>query len=173
MSNNNDNKQPAHIIVFKVLVFFIFPTVPLIAKIVLSKLAVNNVEIFTNLKLFGIMISVTCLVLALGLVPVAFSPEFRKMKWKKDQYIQRQTETLQEDFAARDSDIHYRATKKRSRAFIDGLTYERCPFCGDDVAGDEQFCNKCGKALYIKCKSCKTVNMGDSKFCKKCGKDLQ
>ena len=157
-------KQPKHIIVLKVL-FYIALAHILIGILLLSILARKHVDIGLYFLFLGM----------LPIIPLAFfafEPEFEKMRMKKERYIQQSTEDLQEDMASRNAGIHFRATKIRAGAFREGWIVEQCPHCGDRVSGDEQFCDKCGHALYVECKKCKSINVGDSKYCKKCGVKL-
>ena len=47
-----------------------------------------------------------------------------------------------------------------------------CPFCGEAIDADAQFCDKCGKPLCKFCPDCGEANSLDACFCKKCGKPL-
>lgn len=47
-----------------------------------------------------------------------------------------------------------------------------CPFCGEAIDADAQFCDKCGKPLCKFCPDCGEANASDARFCKKCGKPL-
>lgn len=47
-----------------------------------------------------------------------------------------------------------------------------CPFCGEAIDADAQFCDKCGKPLCKFCPDCGEANALDARFCKKCGKPL-
>lgn len=47
-----------------------------------------------------------------------------------------------------------------------------CPFCGEAIDADAQFCDKCGKPLRKFCPDCGEANSLDACFCKKCGKPL-
>ena len=47
-----------------------------------------------------------------------------------------------------------------------------CPFCGEAIDADAQFCDKCGKPLSKFCPDCGEANSLDACFCKKCGKPL-
>ena len=47
-----------------------------------------------------------------------------------------------------------------------------CPFCGEAIDADAQFCDKCGKPLCTFCPDCGEANSLDARFCKKCGKPL-
>lgn len=166
-NRNIKDKQPGHIILFKVL-FCVF-ALAIIAGIIIVCVTPSEQD---NLLLVGVCLIPGGFFLALIFMVAGFAPEFEKMRIRKEQYIQRQTEMLQEDIRARDADIGYRALKKRARAIHEGWRLENCPSCGDAISGDEQFCDKCGKALYVKCKHCKTIHSADSKFCRKCGKEL-
>ena len=171
MNNQSEKKekQPTHIIVLKTL--FCVSCIFAVAGFVLLALFAKTVDSPVTSAVLP-AISVVSLVGAVLLIPYAFEPEITKMRMKKEKYIQEQTENLQEDIASREGDIRYRANKKKARAFREGINLENCPFCGEELFGDEQFCDKCGHALYIKCKNCKSINAGNSKFCKKCGKEL-
>lgn len=165
---DEDEGQPTHIIFLKVL--FFLSIVVFIAGVIL--LVQGPQQGKTTMSIVGIALCGASILTAGISFGTAFEPELTKMKMKKERYIQKETEHIQEDMSARNADIKYRATKKSARAFSEGWRLEKCPFCGDKVSGDEQFCDKCGKSLYSQCKSCKTINTGDSKFCKKCGKEL-
>ena len=47
-----------------------------------------------------------------------------------------------------------------------------CPFCGEAIDADAQFCDKCGNPLSKFCPDCGEANSLDACFCKKCGNPL-
>lgn len=167
--DNNDNKQPVYFKILKALFFVLCAiTISCLVGTIVNfgkSETVNTGVTFFSIFMFGLMFSVLLFI-------KAFEPEISKLRLKNERYIQKQTETIQKDIKSRDADIRYRATKKRVQAVVEGFHVEKCPFCGDKVSGDEEYCDKCGEKLYKRCSHCNAVYAGDSKFCKKCGKEL-
>lgn len=84
-----------------------------------------------------------------------------------------QTKSMAEELLATDADIKHRSIKKKTRSVKEGVKLEVCPFCGDKVDADENFCNKCGKSLTKKCPGCETTNQAKDQFCRSCGTKLE
>ena len=51
----------------------------------------------------------------------------------------------------------------------DEIKYILCPFCEDDCLESDDFCAKCGMALWVTCSECKNDVLAGSQFCKYCG----
>lgn len=165
-------EQPTHCILRKVF-WGILLGVGVILSIVgacfWAKLAGGNGSVG---MVIVIMLGVTALTLGCCLTSWAFEPELDKMRKERELYKKKQGKELEAEFYAEDADIHTKAIRKRSRAVKEGLSNERCPFCGDVIDSDEKFCSKCGKPTSLTCPKCKIKNNPQDKFCRNCGEKL-
>ena len=49
---------------------------------------------------------------------------------------------------------------------------KKCPYCGAEVESFAQYCDHCGKALFLACPKCHKKNDVDAQYCKYCGEKL-
>ena len=165
------NKQPKHCIVLKII--WITCLIISILGFVCIFLYLTDVTGSGTMILGLIGISALIIVVWPPIYTKAFEPERAKMKAERDLYIQSITKDMQEEYLSTDADINHRSIKKRVRSVKQGLKNEQCPNCGDKVDGNENFCNKCGAAIYKTCKKCKSVNESTDEYCRTCGNKLK
>ena len=167
------NKKPAHLIIRKVLWSILL--VLGIALTICGIVGIGNTssEIGVLFVALSFCFGPALLVLAGCLVKWAFEAEFKKMHLEKEIYIQNKTGYLQEEYLSNNSDIKHRYLKKTARSIRQGLSVDVCPKCGDKVEANENFCSKCGTALYIKCQKCNTTNEANDEYCRGCGTKLK
>ena len=163
-------KQPKHCMILKI-VWFTCLILSIIGLICTFLFAANVISRGMPLGIVGL--SALIVVVCPSVYKQAFAPERAKMKAERELYIQSITKDMQEEYLSTDADINHRSIKKRTRSVKQGLMNEQCPNCGDKVDANENFCNKCGEAIYKACKKCKSINESTDDFCRSCGNKLK
>ena len=135
------NVKPKYFLVLKIVGFLCIAVA--IAGFVFTVTGFGDVE--SNLFMVGALMVCIGLFAGLSCLISGFSPEFAKIRARKERYIQEQIKDDLTQISTTSAEINEAAITKTTKAVKKGLKGAYCKECGKEIDADSKFCKACGK----------------------------